>query len=1013
MKKFLLITPLILLVTFAFSQNRQISGKVTEKASGLAVIGASVIVEESGKGTTTDGSGSFKIDAQTGQTLKISYLGMETARVKVTSDNSVTVILTEDRNFLEEVVVTGYQTERKKDLIGAVSVLKMDDALKETNTNLLTSVQGRVAGVSISTDGAPGTNTTINIRGLGSLKNNAPLYIIDGMPANDINGISPNDIASMQILKDASSAAIYGARAAGGVVLITTKKGTTRDVSVTFDAFTGIKTPRNRLEMLNAKEYGQVLFQTLKNDGLPLNDAIYGSGPEPVIPQFLDDNNTIPSADVDYQRETYRPATNQSYNLGISKNVDNSNFYFGINYNKEEGLAVNTNYDRLNARLNSSFAISDRITLGENFTVSRFGGTNNPGALPAALYQMPIIPIKDNAGNWGGPVKNLGDRLSPMGNLARNKDNRNNSLKTLGNVFANVKLFRGLSYNLLMGVDAVNYRASTFNPTFVEGRFSNTEATLNETSSNALNLNATHTLNYQLRNEKHDFKALAGYEWIHNKFENHGATARGFFIETPEFRVLNAANTMSAINGGASEFALISQFAKLDYQYNSKYLLSATIRRDGSSRFGPENKYGIFPAAAFGWRLSEENFFKNSSVASKISDLKFRLSWGMNGNQQSIDDYSYTTSYERQVDFSNYDITGSNSSANTGYLTTRIGNPNIKWETAVQTNIGMDLGLFNNNLYLTADYFIKNSKDLLINPVLAAVEGEGNAPYINAGDVRNTGFEFLLSYRNNTSGKFKYNVDLTFSAIKNRVVSLGEDGNAVYNGSKSRIISGQPIGEFYGYVADGLFRTQQEVDNHAVQAGKGLGRIRFKDVNNDGQITPDDRTNIGSPLPKFITGLNFNSSYANFDVSLFLDAQVGNKIWDDNTFNYKFPLFIANHGKVLLDAWSPSNPDSDIPALTTKNENNEQRNSTFFLGDGSYLRMKSIAIGYTIPKAISNKVNISKARIFVQGQNLLNFTKFDGLDYEVVNNGTLDYGVLGEAAYPHAKSISLGLNIGF
>jgi len=1014
MKRLIVLIPFLLALFDVSAQERRVTGKVTDQKNE-PLIGASVKVQETGKAANTNTQGSFTIDAQGGQTLRISYFGMQTTTVKVPASGSVNVQLLEDNRQLEEVVVTGYRTERKKDVIGAVSVVKMDDALKETNTNVLSSVQGRVAGVQISTDGTPGSNGAIYIRGIASLKNNAPLYIIDGMPANDINGINPNDIASMQILKDAASAAIYGARASGGVVIITTKRGNSKDVSVTFDAYAGVKTPRNYLDMLNAQEYGQVVFQALKNDGLPTQDAIYGNGPEPVIPAFLDDAKTIPSADVDWQRETYRSANNQSYNLGISKSVDNSSFYFGLNYNKEEGLARYTNFDRVNARLNSSFKVSKRITLGENLTISRYGGVNAPGALPASIYQMPIIPLRDNLGNYGGPVKNLGDRLNPVGVLDRNKDNRNNSFKTLGNVFANVSLFKGLSYNFLFGVDAVNFRGSVFAPTFVEGRFSNTEATLNENSSNALNLNATHTLNYQLTTGKHTLKGMAGYEWIHNKYENYGASARGFFIETLNFRVLNAANTMSAVNGGGAEFALVSQFGRLDYQYNNRYLFYATIRRDGSSRFGATNRYGIYPAASFAWRLSEEGFFKNSSLGSKFSDMKLRFTWGKNGNQQSLEDYSYTTSYEKQVDFSNYDINGTNSSANVGYITTVIGNRNIKWETSVQTNVGIDFGLLQNSLTFTADFFVKKSKDLLINPVLAAVNGEGRAPYINAGDVRNTGFEFLLSYHNPGQSKFKYGVDLTFSAIKNKVISLGPDGNSVFLGAKSRIISGQPAGEFYGYVADGIFKSQAEVDAHAAQPGKGVGRLRFKDVNGDGQVNADDRTNIGSPLPKFNGGLNFNSSYKSFDLSVFFDTQVGNKIWDDNTFNYKFPLFIANHGKVLLDAWSPSNPDSDIPALTTRNTNDEQRNSTFFLGDGSYLRMKSISFGYTLPSKITSKANISKARIFVQGQNLLNFTKFKGLDYEVINNSNspLDNGVLGEAAYPHSKSVSIGVNVGF
>lgn len=990
----------------------EVKGRVTnEKDEPLE--GATVTVKGTPIATKTTASGDFVISVPDAKKLLIiSSVGYEDNEVRISSSNIVAVILKVKATVVEEVVVTGYTTQRKKDLTGAVSVLKVSDALKETNANLLSSVQGRLAGVSISTDGTPGTNASINIRGLGSIRNNRPLFVVDGVPTLEIDGLSPNDIESFQVLKDAASASIYGARASNGVILITTKKGKSRNVSVTFDAFYGLKTRRDHLDMLNANEYGQVLFQALKNDGLPTQDAIYGNGPDPVIPEYLDDNKTIPSGDVDYQKEVYRPAYNQSYNLGFSKSADKSNFYFGLNHNKEQGLAAKTNFERYTARVNSSFQISDKVTVGENISISNFNTVDiGGGALPAVLYQHPIIPIKDNLGNWGGPVKNLGDRLSPLGELERNKDNKKKTWRAFGNAFANVKLFKGFAYNVNLGVDVVNYRFKFFEPTYVEGRFSNTDAHLTETSSNALNLTISHTLNYQWTKSAHDVKALVGYEWINNKFESYSAKAKDFFVETTDFRYLSAGAEMESVTGGGTELGIISQFAKVDYKFDDRYLLSGTIRRDGSSRFGPENRYAIFPAASFAWRISEEGFFGNK-MTDKISDLKLRVSWGKNGNQE-IGDYTYSTFYSSQPDFSNYDASGTNTSAQQGFATTQIGNSKIKWETAIQTNIGVDAGLLNNRIYLSADYFIKNTKDLLVNPLLQAVRGEGNPPFINAGNIRNSGLEFLLSYRNNGTSKFKYNLDLTFTSIKNKVISVGEDGKSEIIGSYSRITPGQPLGVFYGYKADGLFRSQREVDDHASQGGKGLGRIRFSDINGDGAITPDDRTFLGSPLPKYMAGLNFNGSYENFDIAFFFDASAGNKIWDRNRFNTHFILFNSNHGKVLLNAWSPTNPDSDIPALTTQNTNDEQRASSFFLSDGSYLRLKSAVVGYTIPKKVTDRIKITRARIFLQGQNLLNFTRFEGLDYEVLNTGTLDYGVLQENAYPHSKSVHIGISVGF
>jgi TonB-linked SusC/RagA family outer membrane protein len=1005
---------LLLAANFTFAQQKQISGTVTSKIKGIPLTGVSV---KAGNTTVvTDEKGKFSIPAYAGQTLMFSYVGMQSSTLKITSaQKEVAVELVEDAQSLEAVVVVGYTTEKKKDIKGAVAVVNMSETMKETNANLVTSLQGRVPGVNITTDGAPGSGISINIRGNGNFsRNTPPLFVVDGIPTYDFNGLSPNDIESMQVLKDAASVAIYGARGANGVIVITTKKGKSAKAKVTFDAFYGVKTLRNKIAMLNATEYGQVLWQQKKNDNQPLSDGIYGTGAQPVIPAFLDDNKTIPSADVDYLKEVYQPAANMSYNLGISKASDKSSFYLGANYNREDGLAKYTLYDRLTVRMNSSFKVSDKITLGANASIGYLTGNREAESrtIESAIFQNPIIPLKDNLGNWGGPVKNLGDRLSPIGQLYLNRNNKNRGWRTFGNVFTDIEIIKGLTYHGAFAVDVINSGFKGFYPKYVMGRFTQSTNSLTETSNKTLNLTATHTLHYHWQKAKHDVQVLAGYEWIHNTFSTFSATRQGFTLETPDYTFLNAGQTILAANGTGNEYGLIGQFGKIDYNYDDRYLVGASVRRDGSSRFSKTNQYGVFPAVSAAWRISNEAFFRKSILSRSISDLKLRGSWGRNG-YDNIPDYNYSTFFAINADYGNYDITGANTSSATGFYTVQIGNESTKWESAQQTDIGLDLGLFNNRLYLTADYFKRTSKDLLYKSALPAVVGEGQTPYINVGDLLNTGVEFLISYRNKSNSKLRYTFDLSFTSIANKALSVGVDGNDKQYGPHSILVKGQPVGEFYGWIAEGIFKSQGEVDKWGDQPGKGVGRIKYRDVNGDGKIDAQDRTYLGSPLPKFTAGFNANIGYGNFDATLFFDAIVGNKIYDEINANASNVFFNSNHYKSLLNAWSPANTGADIPMVTANNTNNELRSSSFYISDGSYLRLKSAVIGYSLPKAILSRLKIANARVFVQGQNILNLTKFKGFDYEILNTDPLSSGVLRQTVYPHSKSISFGLNIGF
>lgn len=987
-----------------------VSGTITDASDGTILVGVSIVEKGTNNGTISDIDGRYTIEVSSNATLIFTFVGQKTQEVLVNGQSAIDVALESDLQNLDEVVVVGYQEVRKADISGAISVVDVGESFKETNANPLQSLQGRIAGVRVTTDGAPGTNATINIRGFGSFGSNNPLFIIDGVPTQFISGLNPNDIESIQVLRDAASASIYGARASNGVVLITTKKGSSDKVKVSIQTFNGVKWRRNRLDMLNAQEYGEVLFQALTNDGIAINDAIYGSGPTPTIPAFLDDAQTIPSADTDWQDEVYQAAYNQSYGISASKGGENGSFYLGLNYNHEDGLAVDTEFERISAKINTEYKVLNRITFGENLLVSNFRRVDIPElrTLESALYQHPLIPVRDNVGNFGGPVKNLGDRLNPIGQLTRNKDNDRNTWRIFGNLYTNINILKGLDLRASLGIDYSNTKFKAFNPRFVEGRFFNDNNGLFEENAFDFNTTLTTTLQYAWSNASHSITTLVGYERIHNTFEFFNTSAADFLLEGEDFQFIGAAaNRTLGSDGGGNENGLKSIFGKIDYAYKDKYIVSFTIRRDGSSRFGENNRYGVFPAVSGAWKIINESFMDNVGF---LEDLKLRASWGVNGNQE-IGDYTFATFFGSDPNFSNYDLIGSNTNAQQGFFTTQIGNPDVKWEESEQFNIGLDMGFLQNRVYASLDYFVKNTNDLLVQPPLIDALGEGNAPFINAGDMQNKGFELVISYKSDYRKEFKYSVDFNISRYRNEVqVVRGEDEII---GGLTRISPGQPVGSFFGWFNDGIFQNQAEVDAHADQPGKGIGRLRFRDVNGDGVIDDEDRGFTGNPHPNFSFGTNFMAEYKGFDFSLFLDGVVGHDIYDDNIFLTDFFFFNSNHSAELLNAWSPENTGSSIPAVSTNDVNNEVRPSSYWLDKGTYVRIKSIVLGYTFPKAWTEKIKIARARIFIQAQNILNITAFDGFDYEVQTRSPLEIGILRQGEYPHNKSFTAGVNIDF
>lgn len=1002
--------------TVILAQQKKLSGVIIEEKTQTHLSG--VTIQSKQQTVESDSDGKFSINVSKGDVLIFTHVGMKSYTLRVPDSDLIAPIqMQEDPQLLNDVVMLGYTTEKKKDIKGAVTVVKVGDVLKETNANLFTSLQGRVPGLDISTDGAPGSGVFLNIRGLASLNNNTPpLLIVDGVPSYDFNGLSPNDVESIQVLRDAASSAIYGARASSGVIIITTKKGKSKTPKVSFDAYYGQKTRRGHVDMLDALQYGQVYWNAYANDnnGAIPNDPTYGNGPQPVIPAFIDPvTKTTPSANTDWQKEVFRPATNMSYNLGVSQAAEKSNFYFGVNYNREDGLAKYTYYDRFTARINTSFALNKRINIGENLSLGYLSGNreNESRALEAAVVELPIIPLKDNLGNWAGPFNNLGDFNNPLGTLWRYRGNKTIGWRTFGNVFADIEIIKGLTYHGSFAIDLLSSEFKQFNPTWVQGRFSNTVAALNQTDNHGLNLTSSHTLTYNWSKGKHDVQLLAGYEWIKNEAHSLTASRESFFSQSADFTFLDAGATITGNGGNGNEYGLIGQFGKINYAYNNKYLLSASIRRDGSSRFGPLKRYGVFTALSGAWHISEEKFFMESKLTAIISDLKLRASLGQNGND-NIKNYNYASFYAPSIDYANYDILGTNTISQTGYILSSIGNPSTQWEASKQTNIGFDLGLFKNKIYLSADYYIKNSNRLLYQPQLAAVSGEGTPPFINVGNIRNTGIELMLNYKSQNFGKFKYSLDLVFSSNKNKVLSVGKDGNDVVYTNHGIIQKGQPLGEFFGWDYEGIIKTKAENDSYKDLVGQGgVGGMRFKNVNGDSVIDAKDRTYLGNPMPKFQFGLNINLSYGDFDATLFFDSKVGNKIYDEWLNEFDFFTYPSNHSKDLLNAWSPSNSNSTIPALTLI-DHQQKRNSSYFISDASFFRLKSLTIGYNVSKSVLSRVKISNLRFYFQAENLFTLTKFKGYDYETLITGVGNLGTLTTGQYPHTKGWTFGINVG-
>ena len=1015
-------------------KENQIRGVVRNSSTGESLIGAAVYFKDyPTKGTVTDLSGRFQLSIPKGsQFLIISYVGFQDQEVSIGTQTEIEVELSVAASTLDEVVVVGYTEKKVKDLTGAVGLVKLEEVKNQPINSLEQALQGRVAGTQVTSDGAPGGGVSVRIRGYGTIGDNEPLYIIDGVPTKSgLNQFNVNDIASMQILKDAAATAIYGARAANGVVIITTKKGKYEgEQKILFDHYIGVQEASNLPAMLNTQEYADLFWQAQKNAGLIPSNDVFGSNAEaPIVPEFLDAEQTIRSnqAGTDWFGELFAPALIQSYNLGYVSGTERGRMAFSASYFNQEGIIRYTGFERYTLRSNTEFkAAKDILKIGQNISFSYSDRTAVPanaalGSRIIHAYRMnPIVPVRDINGNWASSVKGVQGAENPVALNFFDRNDQRLSSRIFGNVYAILEPIKNLKLKTNFGIDYELFNLKNYSPRFQMGDALRAVNSFEQINRNTLNWVWNNTLSYSRQFQKHKLNFLAGTEAIRFNLEEFGASRDNFFTDDLNYIYLNSGEGQQTNFGEGTRWALFSIFGRLDYSFDEKYLLGVALRRDGSSRFSSSNRYAVFPAFSVAWRLSSEPFLKANKL---LDDLKLRLSWGQSGNQE-IGDFASFSSFATNSNDTNYDLNGTNSSVITGFTPNRLGNPNIVWETTSQSNIGVDATMFDYHLRFSVDYFIKNTENILLQRPTLAIEGQAEPPFVNAGRMKNQGLELQIAYSGNIGQDFSFELSLNGTAVRNEVLELADDvefipgfvsNSSTRNLTISRTQVGLPIAQLYGHVVEGIFNSQGEVDSHAEQVGKAIGRLKFQDLNGDGLIDDKDRTVIGNPHPDYVYGMNFNARYKNFDCSIFLQGVQGVELYNFTRYYTDFYFDLGNRHSRILEAWSPNNTNTSIPRLASVDTNNELRPSTYFVEDGSFLRLKNLQIAYTF---YFNNTQHKQLRVFIQGSNLFTLTKYQGIDPEVSlasyssRNRNLDLGV-DRGIYPNSRVLSIGANLEF
>ena len=995
-----------------FAQQIAVTGKVVDY-QGIGMAGVNILEKGTTKGVLSDTDGKYSITVDKNAVLVFSFLGYNKAEIPVEGKTTVNITMTESITSLDEIIVIGYGTQRKSDLTGAVASVKMEDLKGRSIINVEQMLQGTVAGVSaVSASGLPGGSVKINIRGVGTFYNTNPLYVVDGIQTRDIGLINPNDIQSMEVLKDASTTAIYGSSGANGVILITTKKGIEGKPVVSFDTKLGLAHRGKKIDVLNASDYVDFVLDLKGSD---------------VNQTFLDNINWRRVDRTDWQNEIFRTAFQQEYNASVSGGSTDVKYNVGAGYMDQDGIIQTHNYKRYSFRANTDFALSKKVKIGENFMVSYSAaseaptGQDNSNILLCALRIPPYLPVldPDNLGGYSRvtSANDHNDAFNPITEL-KLRDNKTDYLRILGNLFGEVEILKDLRFRTSIALDIGRNDANTYTKARANGAFE-FPSILDESFSWGNSFIYENTLSYTRKVGLNDFLILAGNTVSKSKGRYYSLTASDF---TNDYvRVIPAGSGKINNNAtGADQSAKLGYFARLNYSYANKYLFQANFRADASYNFTPANRWGYFPAFSLGWKLNEENFIKDN--VNFISLLKLRAGWGKSGSDL-IPAYGYTSliySFNPDYIFGNTPVTGA--------AIVSLWNPDMRWETSTTSNIGLDLAMFKNQLQFTADYFIKNTEDILVPYPMPSSTGIGfsggynGSAWRNAASVINKGLELTLNYNKVLSGDFNYNIGVNVTFIKNEVTDLGE-GLPIMAGSFSgnsitRTEKGTPIGSFYGFKMDKVYSTQAEVDadneravtlhgaDAAYQENAQAGDIRFIDVDGDGWITDGDKTMIGSPIPKMIFGFNMGASYKRFDLSANFTGVYGNDILDRNQYWLEGMVIPFNASVKIKDRWKQEGDISEIPRAVSPDANQNTRVSDRWIHDGSYLRLKTLSLGYSIPADVLRKISfniVSGLRVYFSAENLLTLTKYPGFDPEIGEVGDnlvqgLDWG-----QYPQSK----------
>ena len=989
----------------AQQQAKTVTGTVTD-VSGEPIIGANIRIKGTTTGTITDIDGNFSIKAEPQSVIEVSYIGYLTQETVINNQKSIRFLLKEDTKTLDEVVVIGYGVQKKADLTGSVANINTEKLNTQSNANIGQALQGKIAGVDIvSQGGAPGSGTRIMVRGIGTLNNASPLYIVDGMYMNSIDHINPNDIASIDVLKDASSAAIYGSRAANGVIIVTTKEGSNTEGKPIIDLSVnlGISTASKFLDMLDAKGWAEVTTIARQAIGKPALDMATDLANKP---------------DNDWQDIMFRPALMQNYNLSVKGGGKYSTYYTGLGYFNQDGIVKGTNYQRYNIQSKNDYK-RGIFSAGTNLIISF--SHDKPlhqelrgGMIGTILQSVPTLEKYDDTreGGYGGTYGDVVNIPHPLAIIDDNiMDRYNENVKIFANLYAQIELFKGLKYKLNLTPDFSFERYKNYLNKYDFGLATNSITQLTERQRRRRNILVENLLTFDRTFGEHKISALAGYTYQDSRFRHIQAYGEGLPQGLEE---IDAATTNRSNEGNSWRSVLTSILGRVFYSYQNKYLFTATIRRDGSSKFGKNNRYGYFPSFSLGWNVAEEKFMENVHW---LDQLKLRGGYGVLGNQE-IDNYQYSSTITTGINYPD-----GNGGLLQGAFPKNFANPDIKWEETAMTNVGIDFMAFNNRLSLTADYYVKNTKDILLTVPIPISSGGANDPIRNAGKIRNNGFEFNLGWMDQPNPDISYGINLIGSFNKNKVIAMGSESGSIKGGSTNQNITtsetkaGYPIGGYWLISTAGYFNSQEEVDAYAkdgkkIQPAAEPGDIKFVDANNDGVINDDDRVFQGSPFPDFTFALNGNMRYKNFDLSIGLQGVLGNKIYNATRQTLEDVTKGSNFLASCLDYWTSENKNASHPRLTWDDPNrNTRAESDRYLENGSYLRLRSVQLGYTFPQTWF-KGAIQHARVYINAENLFTITSYSGYSPDV-NADNANYRGFDNFIYPTNRTFMLGLNVTF